>query len=100
VRSNTFREFRETLYTYHRKGLDLMTKTPIEAKNNIINALLPLEDLYDRRPNAMLLQMFFDAKADEIVNLFSDGPKVDFERTSKMLKKIAPFYQPQWKQIK
>ena len=100
MRSNTFREYRETLYTYHRKGLDSMTKSPVKGKNNIINAILALEDLYDRRPNAMLLQMFFDAKADEIVNLFSDGPKVDFSRTSKMLKKIAPFYQPQWKQIK
>ena len=100
MRSNTFREYREALYTYHRKGLDLMTENPMEAKNNIINALLPLENLYDRRPNAMLLQMFFDAKADEIVNLFSDGPEVDFDRASKMLKKIAPFYQPQWKQIK
>ena len=100
LRSNTFREYRETLYTYHRKGLDSMTKAPVKGKNNIINAILTLEDLYDRRPNAMLLQMFFDAKADEIVNLFSDGPKVDFGRTSKMLKKIAPFYQPQWKQIK
>ena len=100
IRSNTFREYRETLYTYHRKGLDSMTKSPVKGKNNIINAILALEDLYDRRPNAMLLQMFFDAKADEIVNLFSDGPKVDFSRTSKMLKKIAPFYQPQWKQIK
>ena len=100
IRSNTFREYRETLYTYHRKGLDSMTKSPVKGKNNIINAILALEDLYDRRPNAMLLQMFFDAKADEIVNLFSDGPKVDFGRTSKMLKKIAPFYQPQWKQIK
>lgn len=100
MRSNTFREYREALYSYHRKGLDLMTENPIEAKKNIINALLPLENLYDRRPNAMLLQMFFDAKADEIVNFFSDGPKVDFDRTSKMLKKIAPFYQPQWKQIK
>ena len=100
LRSNTFREYRETLYTYHRKGLDSMTKAPVKGKNNIINAILALEDLYDRRPNAMLLQMFFDAKADEIVNLFSDGPKVDFGRTSKMLKKIAPFYQPQWKQIK
>lgn len=100
MRSNTFREYRETLYTYHRKGLDSMTKAPVKGKNNIINAILALEDLYDRRPNAMLLQMFFDAKADEIVNLFSDGPKVDFGRTSKMLKKIAPFYQPQWKQIK
>ena len=100
MRSNTFREYRETQYTYHRKGLDSMTKEPLKGKKNIINAILALEDLYDRRPNAMLLQMFFDAKADEIVNLFSDGPKVDFGRTSKMLKKIAPFYQPQWKQIK
>jgi hypothetical protein len=100
MRSNTFREYREALYTYHRKGLDLMTEKPSEAKKNIISALLPLENLYDRRPNAMLLQMFFDAKADEIVNLFSDGPEVDFDRASKMLKKIAPFYQPQWKQIK
>ena len=100
MRSNTLREYREALYTYHRKGLDLMTEKPSEAKKNIISALLPLENLYDRRPNAMLLQMFFDAKADEIVNLFSDGPEVDFDRASKMLKKIAPFYQPQWKQIK
>lgn len=100
MRSNTFREYRETQYTYHRKGLDSMTKEPLKGKKNIINAILTLEDLYDRRPNAMLLQMFFDAKADEIVNLFSDGPKVDFGRTSKILKKIAPFYQPQWKQIK
>lgn len=99
MRSNTFREYREALYTYHRKGLDLMTEKPLEAKKNIVSALLALENLYDRRPNAMLLQMFFDAKADEIVNLFSDGPEVDFDRASKMLKKIAPFYQPQWKQI-
>ena len=77
-----------------------MTKDPTEAKNNIMNALLSLENLYNRRPNAMVLQLFFDAKAQEIVSLFSDGPEVDFNRTAEMLKKIAPFYQPQWKQIK
>lgn len=100
IRSNTFREYRETLYTYHRKGLDLMTKAPEEAKKEILKALLLLENLFNRRPNAMLLQMFFDAKAGEIVSLFSDGPEVDFDRTADMLKKIAPFYQHQWKQIK
>tara|TARA_A200000113_G_C8852943_1_gene350844 strand:+ start:65 stop:952 length:888 start_codon:yes stop_codon:yes gene_type:complete len=100
VRSNTFREFREVLYTYHRKGMDLMTEDAKEAKNQIMNSLLPLEKLYDRRPNAMLLQLFFDAKSEEIVNVFSDGPEIDFEGTSEMLKKIAPFYLPQWKQIK
>ena len=100
MRSNTFREYREVIYTYHRKGLDLMIENPIEAKKNVVNALLSLENLYNRRPNAMLLQMFFDAKADEIVSLFSDGPEVDFDGVLKVLKKIAPFYQPQWKQIK
>ena len=43
IRSNTFREYREALYIYHRKGLDLMTKNLLEAKNNIISALLPLK---------------------------------------------------------
>ncbi|MBH45665.1 MAG: DUF4835 domain-containing protein [Flavobacteriaceae bacterium] len=100
LRSNTFREYRQTMYTYHRKGLDLMTQAPEKAKNSVIESLLLLENLYNRRPNAMLLQMFFDAKSAEIVSLFSDGPEVDFDRTSKMLQKIAPFYQPQWKQIK
>ena len=100
LRSNTFREYRQTIYTYHRKGLDLMTQAPDKAKNSVIESLLLLENLYNRRPNAMLLQMFFDAKSAEIVSLFSDGPEVDFDRTSKMLQKIAPFYQPQWKQIK
>ncbi|MEK9604323.1 MAG: DUF4835 family protein [Flavobacteriaceae bacterium] len=100
MRSNTFREYRQTQFSYHRKGLDLMTKSPKEAKNQIIRSLLLLEGLYNRRPNAMLLQMFFDAKASEIVNLFSDGPEVDFERLGSVLKRIAPFYLPQWKQIK
>lgn len=100
LRSNTFREYRETLFAYHRKGMDIMTQDPENGKKGIINALIPLENLYDRRPNAMLLQVFFDAKANEIVNLLTDGPEVDLDPIINMLQKIAPFYQPQWKQIK
>jgi len=100
MRSNTFREYRETMYYYHRNGLDVMTKTPGQGKKAVMQSFLGLEKLYNRRPNAMLLQLFFDAKSAEIVNLFSDGPELDFEQTKNMLIKIAPFYQPQWKQIK
>lgn len=100
MRSNTFREYRESLYFYHRKGMDLMTESSIKAKKNIINSLLILEKLFNRRPNAMLLQLFFDAKCDEIVNVFSDGPDIDFEITFETLRKIAPFYLPKWKEIK
>ena len=100
LRANTFREYRETLYAYHRSGLDQMTSAPLEGKEAIMKAIIQLEALFLRRPNAFLLQVFFDAKVEEIVNIFKEGPKVDFKKTEIILKKIAPFFGSRWKQIK
>jgi hypothetical protein len=100
LRSNTFREFRQTLYDYHREGLDRMTEDPLEGKTKLMEALKKLEPLNQRRPNNFLIQIFFDAKVEEIVNLFQEGPKVDFKETEEILKKIAPFFGARWKQIK
>ena len=100
LRANTFKEYRKTLYTYHRLGLDQLTTSPIEAKQGLMRAIEGLEPLFLRRPNAFLLQLFFDAKVEEIVNIFKEGPKVDFKETEAILKKIAPFFGSRWKQIK
>ncbi|MGA1777127.1 MAG: DUF4835 family protein [Flavobacteriaceae bacterium] len=100
LRSNTFREYRQSLYSYHRQGLDQMTTNPLEAKIQMMNAINQLEPLYQRRPNSFLLQLFFDAKVEEIVSLFQGGPKVDFKETEEVLKKIAPFFTARWKEIK
>jgi len=100
LRAITFREYRQALYEYHRAGLDQLTTTPLEGKEAIMKAIQQLEPLFLRRPNAFLLQIFFDAKVEEIVNLFKEGPKVDFKETEAVLKKIAPFFGSRWKQIK
>lgn len=100
LRSNTFKEYRQALYNYHRGGLDQLTASPIEAKQAVMEAIKALEPLFLRRPNAFLLQLFFDAKVEEIVNIFKEGPKVDFKETEAVLKKIAPFFGSRWKQIK
>ena len=100
LQSNTFKEYRTTMYEYHRNGLDLMTEDPTKAKQNIMNSIQGLNRLYSRRPNAFLNQIFFDAKAEEIVDIFSDGPEVEFQKTLDLLNKIAPFFGPQWKRIK
>lgn len=100
LRANTFREYRQALYEYHRAGLDKLTRAPLEGKEAIMKAIQQLEPLFLRRPNAFLLQIFFDAKVEEIVNLFKEGPKVDFKETEAVLKKIAPFFGSRWKQIK
>ena len=100
LRANTFREYRQALYIYHRSGLDQMTLVPFEGKEAVMMAIQQLETLFLRRPNAFLLQIFFDAKVEEIVNLFKEGPKVEFKATETVLKKIAPFFGSRWKQIK
>lgn len=98
--SNTFKEYRSIQYAYHRDGMDQMTLNPEQGKNKIMKALNQFNFLYARRPNALLIQTFFDAKADEIVDLFSAGPSVDFRETQKTLNKVAPFFGPKWKRIK
>ena len=100
LRSNTFKEYRQTMYNYHRSGLDQLTNDPIAGKKALMLSIQNLEPLFQRRPNAFLLQLFFDAKVEEIVNLFQEGPKIDFKKTEDVLKKIAPFFGSRWKQIK
>ena len=100
LRSNTFREYRQSLFIYHRDGLDTMVDNPESGKISIMKAINNMETLFQRRPNAFLLQIFFDAKVEEIVNIFKEGPKVDFKKTEEILKKIAPFFGSRWKQIK
>ncbi len=100
LRSNSFREYRIVFYSYHREGLDQMTSNPKMGKIALMKSIQKLEPLFERRPNTFLIQIFFDAKVEEIVNLFSEGPKVDFKKTENILKKIAPFFGGRWKQIR
>ena len=99
IRSNSYKEYRQTLYDYHRKGMDFLTDDPLNAKKQIMFSFTNLEKLYLRRPNALPIQIFFDAKAQEILDIFSSGPKVDFENTYILLNKVAPFFASKWKQI-
>ena len=41
-----------------------------------MKAINNMETLFQRRPNAFLLQIFFDAKVEEIVNIFKEGPRL------------------------
>ena len=98
--SNTFREYRTVQYEYHRRGMDFMTTDLKKAKNRVSFSLEKFLPLYKRRPNAFLIQTFFDAKADEIVDIFSQGPEIEIKQTLKILNKIAPYFGPQWKKIR
>ncbi len=98
--SETFKEYRDILYGYHLKGIDVFADNPIKAKTEIKNQLLKFEALHSRRPNSLLQRIFFDAKASEISNIFSDGPAMDVRDLKGTLQKIAPTQSSNWRAIK
>ena len=97
--STAFNDFRNLVYSYHRKGLDTMTDTPKEAKETIAAQLITLENLMRRQPNAYLIQAFFDAKAEEISQLFSDGPEVETKALVRFLNRFVPSMSGYWSSI-
>ncbi|MBE0423388.1 MAG: DUF4835 family protein [Lutibacter sp.] len=96
----TYSLFRSSLYTYHLKGLDVMHLDKKNAKQKIASAIGMLKTIYDSRPNAVLLRVFMDAKADEIVSIFSDGPNYDAFKLKEDLLKISPLNAAKWNDIK
>ncbi len=98
--SNSFREYRIAMYNYHRKGLDILGDNNSTGKQVIAGSMRLFETLIKRRPNAFLIQTFFDAKSEEIRNIFSDGPKVDIVKLKETLNRVAPFYSSTWNEIK
>lgn len=98
--SNTYREYRIAMYNYHRKGLDILGDNNSTGKQVIAGTMKLFETMTKRRPNAFLVTTFFDAKSDEIQNVFSDGPKVDIVSLKETLNNIAPLYSSTWNDIK
>lgn len=82
----------DALYDYHRNGLDLMYDKSKhgQAKQTIMNAIISLEEVHKSRPTGFLLQMFLDAKRQEIINIFSDGEPINTVPLREMLEKIDP----------
>jgi hypothetical protein len=88
------------MYQYHIEGLDLMSKDQKIAKKNISESIKTLKTIYDSRPAAFLLRVFMDAKSDEIVDIYSDGPNFDTFKLKEDLLKISPLNAERWNSIK
>jgi len=79
-------------YTYNRLGLDQMYEKVDQGRNSIAGSLGFLQKLYNAKPGLFALQLIFDAKRDEFVNIFSDQRVSPTEKTTvtNLLKEIDP----------
>jgi len=92
--------YRDVLYDYHIKGLDNFATNKEFAKQTIEDSVLKVENIYNKTVGNYLIRLFFDAKADEIVNIYADGPRTrNAINLVESLKKISPNNNSKWRNI-
>ncbi|MEE9408509.1 MAG: DUF4835 family protein [Polaribacter sp.] len=98
--SPKLKNYRDVMYNYHRNGLDEFASNRNIAKESLENSVLSIENIYNKTVGNYLIRLFFDAKADEIVNIYSDGPQTrNTSKVIEVLRKISPNNSSKWKKI-
>lgn len=83
---------REFNYKYHRLGIDLLADKLVEGRDEMAESLKLLQQVFRAKPDPYMiyLQVVYDAKADEWVNLFSASLPDEKNRVVQLLKEIDP----------
>lgn len=90
IMNKSYSSYRSCMYNYHRNGLDLMSERAEEGRANIANSLRDIQKVFRRKPSVYILQMFFDAKADELVQVFSKSYPDERNRVLTILNEVDP----------
>jgi len=67
----SFVPLRECMYNYHRKGLDLMSTNKESGRVVVLESIESLKSVHQIKPLSFTTQVFFNAKSDELINIFS-----------------------------
>lgn len=87
---NTSDTFRSMWYNYHRKGLDEMAANPDRGRTTIIEQLPAIQEIKKTKPSSPLLQLFADAKLDEVVLIYSKATAAEKQEGYKILSELYP----------
>jgi len=92
---------REFYYMFHRNGMDLMAEKTADARTQIAESLKLLQKVYREKPSPFMtfLQVVFDSKSDEFVNVFSESYPDEKARVSTLLKEIDPTNSGKYQKI-
>lgn len=99
--SSKYRPLREAFYQYHRLGLDIMSEKAIEGRAQIAESLNSIQKVYRSKPDSYLfaLQLFFDAKHDELVNIFSESLSAEKAKVVNILIEVDNGHSSDYKGI-
>lgn len=88
--NNTYSQFREGMYTYHRTGLDLMSENMDLGRSGVNDCLESIQRVNREKNGLYVVQLFIDAKRDELINIYSQSSPMDKSKAVNILKEIDP----------
>ncbi len=85
-----YRHIRESIYEYHRKGLDQMYDNGETGRSAIVESIKKLQQADRARPGSFLLRLYLEAKRDEIIKVFGEGSPTSKTEVVNIMKEIDP----------
>lgn len=96
---NRYTVFKTQFYNYHRQGLDQLYDEPREAWQSIENVINSLAKFQEQNRNLPIMYAFFDAKAEEIVNVMSKAQTSQKLKMSEQLQELDPINSKLYKSL-
>jgi hypothetical protein len=91
--------YRAAMYNYYRKGLDMFTTDMDKAKGVILQSLEEVDKVNTAYFNSMIIQMFANAKRDELVEMWKVAGRPQKERVIQIMTKIDPANTQRYREI-
>ncbi|MBO9201443.1 MULTISPECIES: type IX secretion system protein PorD [Niastella] len=86
--NNRYNLIHDTYYSYYRLGMDYMYENETEGRNAILNSLSLINTMNNDIPNTMIVQFFFQGKAQELIKIFKKATPEDRQKAREILQKI------------
>jgi hypothetical protein len=90
----------DAIYSYYRQGMDHFYENDVEARAGILNALNYINTLNSDNPNTMIVQVFFQGKSNELVNVFSKADQDLKTRARDLLVRLDLTNASSYKQLR
>lgn len=85
-----FKDMRKSVYEYHRMGFDVAYDDTKKALEVMTRSMTYLQGVHVRQPNSLNMKIYFNAKSDEVVNVWSEAERQQKSNVFNIVRRIDP----------
>ena len=97
--SPRMKPFRLGMYQYHRLGLDMMTTDIPSSRAAIAEVVNTVGQVDQSYPNAILTQLFLNAKRTEVIEIFKRGTNTERNTVRQVMTRVDPANGAQYRSL-